>query len=105
MEEQARIVVSMQVPHQILMSSEGLYNILDWNPSEVAGRSMKFMTGPGTDTVKIQNAVKNAGFMKGSTVNTALYRRNNSGRAGRAGATSGRPTRTCGSSGPGARAA
>ena len=72
---QAQLVVSLQTPHQVLMSDDGLINLLDWSPAEVAGRSMKFMMGPATDSIKIQSAVKNAGFLKSTLIHTVLYSR------------------------------
>ena len=71
----AKVVVSLDAPHQILMSDSSFTNLLQYNAEEIMGRSVKFLFGPKTDSIKIHSAIKSASFSKETTIHVVLYSR------------------------------
>ena len=60
----ARLVVSLEPPHQVLMNDSGLESLLNYATDAIMGRSIKFMIGPLSDLAMLQAAIKNAGYSK-----------------------------------------
>ena len=69
----ARLVVSLEPPHQVLMNDSGLESLLNYATDAIMGRSIKFMMGPLSDLAMLQAAIKNAGYSKSTSIHLALY--------------------------------
>eukprot|EP00291_Cryptomonas_curvata_P020340 CAMPEP_0172176936 /NCGR_PEP_ID=MMETSP1050-20130122/15130_1 /TAXON_ID=233186 /ORGANISM="Cryptomonas curvata, Strain CCAP979/52" /LENGTH=194 /DNA_ID=CAMNT_0012849345 /DNA_START=214 /DNA_END=794 /DNA_ORIENTATION=- len=68
----AVVIVSSNTGHQVLMCDNGLQALLDYNPDEAVGRSIRFLFGPETDAPAILSAVKSATSLQHPTTQHAI---------------------------------
>ena len=69
----AEIVVSLEVPHLVIRSNSGIRGLLDYNESEILGRSIKILLGPQTDSIVIHSSIKSSSFLKSTVAHVVLY--------------------------------
>mmetsp|Transcript_39317 Transcript_39317/g.82322 ORF Transcript_39317/g.82322 Transcript_39317/m.82322 type:complete len:237 (-) Transcript_39317:26-736(-) len=74
------IVVTADKPYRVLKCEQNLQEILDFNSSEIVGRTLTLIFGPETNVTEVHAAIKNASLSKTTSTHAKLYGRKGNSR-------------------------